>query len=69
VSDPIEGYPWVVRGALSDNLKEQIAQAFLNIDNPALLDLLRAQGYERVEPNDYDYVDERASELGLLTVR
>ena len=69
VSDPIEGYPWVVRGALSDNLKEQIAQAFLNIDNPALLDLLRAQGYERVEPNDYDYVDERASELDLLTVR
>src|SRR5919107_5898932 len=69
VSDPIEGYPWVVRGALSDNLKEQIAQAFLNIDNPALLHLLRAQGYERVEPNDYDYLDERASELDLLTVR
>ena len=69
VSDPIEGYPWVVRGALSDDLQEQITQAFLNIDDLALLDLLRAQGYERVEPNDYDYVDERASELDLLTVR
>ncbi|MDQ3891867.1 MAG: phosphate/phosphite/phosphonate ABC transporter substrate-binding protein [Actinomycetota bacterium] len=69
VSDPIEGYPWVVRGALSDDLQEQIIQAFLNIDDPALLDLLRAQGYERVEPADYDYVEERASELDLLTVQ
>jgi len=69
VSDPIEGYPWVVRGALSDDLQEQIIQAFLNIDDSALLDLLRAQGYERVEPEDYDYVEERASELDLLTVQ
>lgn len=69
VSDPIEGYPWVVRGALSDDLQEQITQAFLNIDDLALLDLLRAQGYERVEPADYDYAEERASELDLLTVQ
>src|SRR5215207_1400091 len=68
-SDPIEGYPWVVRSALSEDLKEQIVQAFLDIDNPALLDLLRAEGYERVEPEDYDYVEEKASELDLLTVR
>ncbi len=66
-SDPIEGYPWAVRAALSDDLKEQIAQAFLGIEDPALLDLLRAQGYERVEPEDYDYVEERARALGLLT--
>jgi len=66
-SDPIEGYPWAVRAAISDELKEQIAQAFLDIEDPALLDLLRAQGYQRVEPEDYDYVEERARELGLLT--
>lgn len=68
-SDPIRGYPWVVRDALSDDLKEQIAQAFLNLKDPELLDLLRAEGYERVEPADYDYVEEKASELDLLTVR
>jgi phosphonate transport system substrate-binding protein len=68
-SDPIEGYPWVVRDALSDDLKEQIAQAFLNLDDPQLLDLLRAEGYERVEPADYDYVEEKATELDLLTTR
>ncbi len=66
-SQPIEGYPWVVRSTLSDDLEEQIAEAFLNIDDPELLDLLRADGYERVEASDYDYVEEKATELDLLT--
>lgn len=68
-STPIEGYPWVVREALPEDLKEDIAQAFLNIDDPALLDLLRAQGYERVETGDYDYVEEQARELDLLNAQ
>ena len=68
-SDPIEGYPWVVRDALSDDLKEQISQAFLDIDDPELLDLLRAEGYERVAPEDYDFVEEKATELDLLTAQ
>ena len=68
-STPIEGYPWVVREALPEDLKEDIAQAFLNIDDPALLDLLRAQGYERVEAGDYDYVEEQARELDLLNAQ
>jgi phosphonate transport system substrate-binding protein len=66
-SEPIEGYPWVVRDALPDDLKREIAQAFLDLDDPALLDLLRAEGYERVEAGDYDYVEEQARELDLLT--
>ena len=68
-SDPIEGYPWVVRNALSDDLKQGIVQAFLGIDDPALLDLLRAQGYEQVDASDYDYVEEQARELDLLTAQ
>jgi len=35
----------------------------------ALLDLLRAQGYERVEAGDYDYVEEQARELDLLNAQ
>jgi len=66
-SDPIEGYPWVVRDNLSEDLKEEITQAFLGIEDPVLLDLLRAAGYERVEDEDYDYVEEQARELDLLT--
>jgi phosphonate transport system substrate-binding protein len=68
-SDPIEGYPWVVRDALSDDLKEQITQAFLTLDDPTLLDLLRAQGYERVDAGDYDYVEEQARQLDLLNAQ
>ena len=66
-SDPIEGYPWVVRDNLSEDLKEEITQAFLGIEDPVLLDLLRAAGYEKVEDEDYDYVEEQARELDLLT--
>ena len=66
-SDPIEGYPWVARGRLTDDLKEQITEAFLDIEDPTLLDLLRAESYERVEAEDYDYVEEKARELDLLT--
>jgi phosphonate transport system substrate-binding protein len=68
-SDPIQGYPWVARGALSDDLKEQIAQAFLGMEDPVLLDLLRAESYARVEPEDYDYVEEKARELDLLNTQ
>jgi ABC-type phosphate/phosphonate transport system substrate-binding protein len=59
----------VVRDALSDDLKERITQAFIGIDDPALLGLLRAAGYERVRPEDYDYAEEQATELDLLTAR
>jgi phosphonate transport system substrate-binding protein len=68
-SDAIEGYPWVLRGALPDDLKMDITQAFLDLDDPALLDLLRAEGYERVEAKDYDYVEEQAKQLDLLTAQ
>ena len=66
-SEEVEGYPWVVRSALPDDLEDRVAEAFLNIEDPELLDLLRAEGYERVEAADYYYVEERARELDLLT--
>jgi phosphonate transport system substrate-binding protein len=68
-SDPIEGYPWVVRDALPDDLKKDIAQAFLDLDDPDLLKLLRAEGYDRVQAEDYNYVEEQAKELDLLTAQ
>lgn len=67
MSEPIEGYPWVVRSDLPDELEEEVAQAYLDIEDPELLNLLRAEGYERVEASDYDEAEERARELDLLT--
>ena len=65
-SEPIEGYPWVVRDDLSEEDKEALADAYLNMEDPELLDLMRAQSYERVSAEDYDYTEEQARELDLL---
>lgn len=65
-SEPIEGYPWVVRDDLADDKEKALTEAFLNIEDPKLLDLLRAEGYEKVQASDYDYVEEQARELDLL---
>lgn len=66
-SDPIEGYPWVVRDDLSDDVENKISDAYLNMKDPKLLDLLSAEGYARVKASDYDYIEEQARDLDLLT--
>ncbi len=65
-SEPIEGYPWVVRDDLADDKEKALTEAFLNIEDPKLLDLLRAEGYAKVQASDYDYVEEQARKLDLL---
>jgi phosphonate transport system substrate-binding protein len=65
-SAPIEGYPWVVRDALPDKNEQALTDAYLNIKDPELLDLLRAEDYERVQAGDYDYVEKQARKLGLI---
>ena len=65
-SDPIEGYPWVVRASLDKNLVEKIIQVFLDIKDPELLDLMRAVRYERTDAKAYDYIEKEAARLGLL---
>lgn len=65
-SAPIEGYPWVVRDALDPALVQRIADAYLAIEDAELLELLRAERYERVEASDYDYIREQAERVGLL---
>lgn len=66
-SAPIEGYPWVVRDALPDSLDKKITTAFLDIKDPKLLDLLRAESYAKVRASDYDYIEKQARKLDLLT--
>lgn len=64
----VQGYPWVMRAALGEQAAAEVTGAFLAIDDPALLDLLRAQRYEPVTAADYDEIRQRAVELGLLEV-
>lgn len=65
-SEPIEGYPWVVRDALPEEDREALTNAYLDMQDPELLDLMRAASYVRVEAGDYHYVEKQARTLGLL---
>ena len=62
----VPGYPWVAREALGAEGTDRVRQAFLDIRDPALLDLLRAERYVPVRPEDYDEVRRSAAALGLL---
>jgi phosphonate transport system substrate-binding protein len=64
----VQGYPWVMRTALGEQAAARVTDAFLAVDDPALLDLLRAQRYEPVVAADYDEIRQRAAELGLVEV-
>lgn len=63
----VMGYPWVGRTALGTEPLDQVRQAFLDITDPKLLDLLRAKSYVPVTPEDYEEVRREAARLGLLT--
>jgi phosphonate transport system substrate-binding protein len=62
----VEGYPWVARSAIGRATMEEITQAFLAIDDPDLLDLLRATAYVRVRAEDYDVMRREAAAFGIL---
>lgn len=62
----VEGYPWCVRAALDPALVDRITNAFLAIDDPDLLTLMRAERYTRVSASDYDELRREAARVGLL---
>ena len=62
----VMGYPWVARTALGSAALEQVRRAFLDLRDPALLDLLRAKSYVPIQPSDYEEVRTEAARLGLL---
>lgn len=62
----VMGYPWAVRNRLDKGLVEHITKAFLDMKDPELLKLMRAERYERVTKADYDEIRREAARLGLL---
>jgi phosphonate transport system substrate-binding protein len=62
----VEGYPWVVRAALDRAFVESIVNAFVDMDDPELLRLMRADRFARVTAADYDTIRNEARRLGLL---
>jgi phosphonate transport system substrate-binding protein len=66
-SELVMGYPWVIRAALGDKAADAITTAFMEIEQPELLDLLQTSGYQRVTDTDYASIEQHAVQLGLLT--
>lgn len=65
----VQGYPWCVRASMDPVLRDRIVDAFLAIDDPALLDLMRAKRYVRTSVTDYDEIRQQAAALGLLSTK
>lgn len=61
----VQGYPWVVRTKLDRAYVDQIAAAFMNIQDPELLRLMRAERYTKITKDDYNEVRQEAERLGL----
>lgn len=62
----VEGYPWVVRDALDKDLEGKIIQAFLDMKDPVLLDLMRAKAFAKVSAENYVEAEREANRLGLV---
>jgi phosphonate transport system substrate-binding protein len=63
----VMGYPWVARTELGGRAVQALTKAFTAINDPKLLELMRARSYTPVTPGDYDEIRREAQRLGLLT--
>lgn len=64
-SAPIPQYPWTMRSDLSPELKEQIRMTFLELDNEAVLQPFKADGFAEMSDQDYDGIRQAGEILGL----
>ena len=55
-SKPFPQYPWTMRSDLNPELKTQIQQAFLELEDEAILKPFKADGFKSVTDQDYDVI-------------
>ncbi|SFC93044.1 phosphate/phosphite/phosphonate ABC transporter substrate-binding protein [Streptomyces aidingensis] len=66
-TENVMGYPWIMRSALGEKAAEAVTEAFLEMDDPELLDLMQTTGYQRVGAEEYEPLVRHAEDLGLLS--
>jgi phosphonate transport system substrate-binding protein len=64
-SDRYPNYPWVLNSDLPPAIKEAIQEAFYNLEDPAVLKPIKADGFGRVQDSDYDVIRGLVSLLGI----
>lgn len=55
-SEPYPQYPWTMQGYLAADLKQDIREAFMAVDDPAILEPLGAEGFKAVSDSAYQPV-------------
>ena len=63
-SAPIPQYPWAMQMDLASDLRDKIVEAFMDLDDPAILGPLKAEGFARIDDGDYDSIRNAAKVLG-----
>ena len=63
VSKPFPQYPWTMRSDLKPELKVQIKEAFLTLDDKVVLGSFKATAFGPMSDSDYDVVRELAKLL------
>lgn len=64
-SKPFPQYPWTMRASLDPALKEKIRDAFMAIDDPAVLQPFKADAFAPISDANYDVVRELGTLLNL----
>lgn len=64
-SKPYPNYPWTMRSDLDPALKTSIANAFLNLHDPAVLKPFKAASFAPVTDSDYNVVRQLSTQLGI----
>ena len=65
-SKPYPNYPWTMRSDLKPELKAQIKAAFLELKDPKITKLFKAEGFGAVTDADYDILRKTAKMLKLV---
>ncbi|MDX1557756.1 MAG: phosphate/phosphite/phosphonate ABC transporter substrate-binding protein [Marinobacter sp.] len=58
-------YPWAMRSNLNPELKTKVREAFISIDDPEILNNLKAEGFAAIEDSDYDVIRKMGGLLNL----
>jgi phosphonate transport system substrate-binding protein len=64
-SDPLPNYPMTLQGYLAPELKAEIKAAFLELDDPEILELFRVDSLAETDDSAYDVLREMADILDL----
>jgi phosphonate transport system substrate-binding protein len=65
-SPPFADFPWVVSGRLDKGFQKEIKEAFLTLNDPKILDPLKAAGYREVSASAFEAIKEYAEKFGFI---